>query len=155
MHRTFMFYVSMVIVCLFTFSGKASSAQPNVILIVCDDLNDYVEGFGGHHKRRHRTYGVLPQREFHSCKRTAISQSVVPHGQVCLREFIRTTPGMALLSGTATRYSKIHERSWIISVRMDTKPLELASWCITWFVRSGSSMEIWLTMGRLYIRWSE
>ena len=48
MHRAFTFYVSMVIVCLFTFSGKACSAQPNVILIVCDDLNDYVEGFGGH-----------------------------------------------------------------------------------------------------------
>lgn len=25
-----------------------SANQPNVILIICDDLNDYVEGFGGH-----------------------------------------------------------------------------------------------------------
>ena len=25
-----------------------AAAKPNVILIVCDDLNDYVEGFGGH-----------------------------------------------------------------------------------------------------------
>ncbi|SVC00658.1 uncharacterized protein METZ01_LOCUS253512, partial [marine metagenome] len=23
-------------------------SRPNVILIICDDLNDYVEGFGGH-----------------------------------------------------------------------------------------------------------
>lgn len=27
---------------------QSSADQPNVILIVCDDLNDYVEGFGGH-----------------------------------------------------------------------------------------------------------
>ena len=29
--------------------GRAQAAdRPNVILIICDDLNDYVEGFGGH-----------------------------------------------------------------------------------------------------------
>ena len=29
-------------------SGIVEAGRPNVILIVCDDLNDYVEGFGGH-----------------------------------------------------------------------------------------------------------
>ena len=29
-------------------SGTQAADRPNVILIVCDDLNDYVEGFGGH-----------------------------------------------------------------------------------------------------------
>ena len=29
-------------------SLAAGTARPNVILILCDDLNDYVEGFGGH-----------------------------------------------------------------------------------------------------------
>ena len=30
------------------FEGGLWAGQPNVILIVCDDLNDYVDGFGGH-----------------------------------------------------------------------------------------------------------
>ncbi|MBC8352746.1 MAG: sulfatase [Planctomycetes bacterium] len=30
----------------------AAAEQPNVILIICDDLNDYVEGFGGHPNAR-------------------------------------------------------------------------------------------------------
>ena len=30
----------------------AFAEKPNVILIVCDDLNDYVEGFGGHPQSR-------------------------------------------------------------------------------------------------------
>ena len=29
-------------------AASKDPARPNVILIVCDDLNDYVEGFGGH-----------------------------------------------------------------------------------------------------------
>ena len=29
-------------------SGRLDAGQPNVILIMCDDLNDYVDGFGGH-----------------------------------------------------------------------------------------------------------
>ncbi|MDA7905078.1 sulfatase [bacterium] len=36
---------------LFTFFATlptSDAEQPNVILIICDDLNDYVEGFGGH-----------------------------------------------------------------------------------------------------------
>ncbi len=39
--------------CLITLGAKTggiveANERPNVILIVCDDLNDYVEGFGGH-----------------------------------------------------------------------------------------------------------
>ena len=30
----------------------AQNKRPNVILIICDDLNDYVEGFGGHPQAR-------------------------------------------------------------------------------------------------------
>ncbi len=50
--RTSFVRVWQVGVCLLLVSlwlvraGKAE--QPNVILIICDDLNDYVEGFGGH-----------------------------------------------------------------------------------------------------------
>ncbi|MCP3696442.1 MAG: sulfatase-like hydrolase/transferase, partial [Planctomycetaceae bacterium] len=25
-----------------------AAGNPNVLLIICDDLNDYIEGFGGH-----------------------------------------------------------------------------------------------------------
>jgi iduronate 2-sulfatase len=31
-----------------TASEEESPSRPNVVLIVCDDLNDYVDGFGGH-----------------------------------------------------------------------------------------------------------
>lgn len=48
------------LVCLFclsvTFAAHPNLVRAaekfNVILIVCDDLNDYVEGFGGHHQTR-------------------------------------------------------------------------------------------------------
>lgn len=38
------------LVFLVSLCGAASTdpSRPNVVLIVCDDLNDYVEGFGGH-----------------------------------------------------------------------------------------------------------
>ena len=37
------------VACLFSDDRRATAAeQPNVILIICDDLNDYVEGFAGH-----------------------------------------------------------------------------------------------------------
>ena len=29
-------------------AASVDPSRPNVVLIVCDDLNDYVEGFGGH-----------------------------------------------------------------------------------------------------------
>ena len=42
----------LLLLCLaFTFqplNDALAVQQPNVILIICDDLNDYVEGFGGH-----------------------------------------------------------------------------------------------------------
>ncbi len=47
--RTFPF-LAVVVLCLVAgrpFDVHAAD-QPNVILIMCDDLNDYVEGFGGH-----------------------------------------------------------------------------------------------------------
>ena len=28
--------------------AKTAAGNPNVLLIVCDDLNSYIEGFGGH-----------------------------------------------------------------------------------------------------------
>ena len=37
-----------VISGLCNFGGNLKADQPNVILIICDDLNDYVDGFGGH-----------------------------------------------------------------------------------------------------------
>ena len=37
-----------VLLCLFGFSSATAADKPNVLLIVCDDLNDYVEGLGGH-----------------------------------------------------------------------------------------------------------
>ena len=42
--------ISLVLASLFTWQVLQSkpAEKPNVILIVCDDLNDYVEGFGGH-----------------------------------------------------------------------------------------------------------
>ncbi len=39
---------AIVCLCLFGASLAAATDKPNVILIVCDDLNDYVEGLGGH-----------------------------------------------------------------------------------------------------------
>jgi len=41
--------LGLCVLSLFFDLGKCVKAeQPNVILIICDDLNDYVEGFGGH-----------------------------------------------------------------------------------------------------------
>ena len=37
---------------LSAFSALAEDAKPNVLLIVCDDLNDYVETLGGHPQAR-------------------------------------------------------------------------------------------------------
>jgi arylsulfatase A-like enzyme len=50
MCRTLRQWVLAVCVCLCLMGGSSALAteKPNVILIVCDDLNDYVEGLGGH-----------------------------------------------------------------------------------------------------------
>jgi len=37
-----------ICLCLFGGSTAVASNKPNVILILCDDLNDYIEGLGGH-----------------------------------------------------------------------------------------------------------
>jgi len=39
-------HILLISSALFSFSLNAE--RPNVLLIICDDLNDYVEGFGGH-----------------------------------------------------------------------------------------------------------
>ncbi|MCP4785796.1 MAG: sulfatase [Fuerstiella sp.] len=44
----FAFYVAV----LATTNFLQAADRPNVILIICDDLNDYVEGFGGHPQAR-------------------------------------------------------------------------------------------------------
>ena len=46
MKRTFPFIAAMLIAPLV--ASQVAAEKPNVILIICDDLNDYVEGFGGH-----------------------------------------------------------------------------------------------------------
>ncbi|MDA7618804.1 iduronate-2-sulfatase, partial [Verrucomicrobia bacterium] len=40
--------------CMASNVAQAGSTDrpPNVILIICDDLNDYVEGYGGHPQAR-------------------------------------------------------------------------------------------------------
>ncbi|MCF7849325.1 MAG: sulfatase [Kiritimatiellales bacterium] len=40
--------VASIVVCLSVVFQTLATDKPNVILIVCDDLNDYVESFGGH-----------------------------------------------------------------------------------------------------------
>lgn len=46
--KPILFSVLIATGCL-TYAAKASPVEhPNVIFIICDDLNDYVEGFGGH-----------------------------------------------------------------------------------------------------------
>ena len=34
------------------FTSPVQGEQPNVILIICDDLNDYIEGYQGHPQTR-------------------------------------------------------------------------------------------------------
>ncbi len=41
-----------VALCLFSAVSAFATEGPNVVLIICDDLNDYVEGFGGHPQAR-------------------------------------------------------------------------------------------------------
>jgi iduronate 2-sulfatase len=41
-------WVSSVALALLTAFTSLAATKPNVLLIVCDDLNDYIEGFGGH-----------------------------------------------------------------------------------------------------------
>lgn len=38
--------------CLIHAAAASSADRPNVVLIVCDDLNDYIEGFDGHPQTR-------------------------------------------------------------------------------------------------------
>ena len=40
--------VTILAVALVLCGESLAQEQPNVVLIICDDLNDYVEGFGGH-----------------------------------------------------------------------------------------------------------
>ncbi|MDF1843175.1 MAG: sulfatase [Rubripirellula sp.] len=54
------YLLALVFAWLLSSSFLAASEKPNVILILCDDLNDYVEGFGGH-----------PQAETPNLKRLA------------------------------------------------------------------------------------
>ena len=42
--------------CLFI-SSQVFGEKPNVLLIVCDDLNDYVETLGGHPQTELQTSG--------------------------------------------------------------------------------------------------
>ncbi len=42
-------------------AADKSAARPNVVLIVCDDLNDYVTGFGGHPQARTPNMARLAQ----------------------------------------------------------------------------------------------
>lgn len=45
------FFILLSVVCVLNSTRAGMSwadERPNVILIICDDLNDYVEGFGGH-----------------------------------------------------------------------------------------------------------
>jgi len=44
--------VAGVYLCLFCGAAVIADDKPNVILIVCDDLNDYIEGLGGHPQAR-------------------------------------------------------------------------------------------------------
>ena len=37
---------------LFVLEAASQGSKPNVIIIICDDLNDTVEGMGGHPQAR-------------------------------------------------------------------------------------------------------
>ncbi len=50
-HDKLFIWVLAVYVCLCG-SGAVAADRPNVVLIVCDDLNDYIEGLGGHPQAR-------------------------------------------------------------------------------------------------------
>jgi arylsulfatase A-like enzyme len=53
MKRAFLPWMLAACVCLGLGESAAVAAdKPNVILIVCDDLNDYIEGLGGHPQAR-------------------------------------------------------------------------------------------------------
>jgi iduronate 2-sulfatase len=41
-------FAATVCLCIFGGYGAVAGDHPNVVLIICDDLNGYVEGFGGH-----------------------------------------------------------------------------------------------------------
>ena len=45
-------FVLLWVLGCFVIGHSATAARPNVLFIICDDLNDYVEGFGGHPQAR-------------------------------------------------------------------------------------------------------
>ena len=48
MIRGIMKFKLAILLCALIVSTGFAKSKPNVILIICDDLNDYVEPFGGH-----------------------------------------------------------------------------------------------------------
>ena len=72
-------------------SSLVFGEKPNVLLIVCDDLNDYVETLGGHPQCRTPNIRKLID-SISSPKPIAISQSVILHGQALPPGFIHIIP---------------------------------------------------------------
>ena len=62
--KPILFSVLIATGCL-TYAAKASPVEhPNVIFIICDDLNDYVEGFGGHPQTKTPNMAIIANRPF-------------------------------------------------------------------------------------------
>ncbi|NWF83820.1 MAG: twin-arginine translocation signal domain-containing protein [Bryobacteraceae bacterium] len=55
-------------------SRWAERARPNVLFIICDDLNDSVQGMGGHPQAHTPNIHSLMQRGFNSPARTTTSR---------------------------------------------------------------------------------
>ena len=103
-------------ICIAAAKQDNATDRPNVVFIICDDLNDYIEGFGGHPQT------ITPNMErllIQVCdlrKPIATFRFVGLLEHACFQVSTHTTQAaMDLQNGTPMRYSKILARSWIIS----------------------------------------
>ena len=101
--------------CIAAATQNDESDRPNVVFIICDDLNDYIEGFRGHHKQSRRIWHGSLHLVCDLPKHTAIFQSVVRLELAFSLESIHTTQAVTdLRNGTHMRFSRALERLWTI-----------------------------------------
>ena len=106
-----------VCLCIFGGYGAAAGDKPNVLLIVCDDLNDYIEGLGGHPQAQ------TPNIERLSKSGVCFTQAhcnipiCAPSRPVSSPDSIRTPRATSgSIGGTRTKCCRTRGRSWITSV---------------------------------------
>ena len=83
---------ALFILLCFAVGQFASAKKPNVLLIVCDDLNDYLETLGGHPQTRTPHLRKLMESGVSFTKLIATFPFAILRGQALRQVFIRIPP---------------------------------------------------------------